>query len=435
MNRGLGAPCHATSHSLPGATHGKFRDEAQHRGRKDSRAHTSDSSACEHFWSRSSSHRGRDTADSRHHAALLSPPPPARRGRIPWNRLLLAVSILTLWKLPTTAQLTIELVPFNAAEGTDVLLLVHSVTEDILGYAWYRGERVQRNQLIALCRIDSSANATGPAHSGRQTIYANASLLFQNITQEDTGYYTLLVIKTDLQTESVTGQLRVYPVLHTPVITSNNSNPKEHEDTVVLTCGPETQNTSYMWWINNQSVPDSTRMELSKDNRTLLLFHVTRNDAGPYVCETQNPVSVGLSDPFTLNVFYPVAQPSIAASSPTVVEHEDTVVLTCLTNDTGISIHWFFNGQSLLLTERMTLSLDHSTLTIHPVRGEDAGDYQCEVSNPGSASKSDPCRLSVTCDSTAPSTGLSGGAIAGIVTGVLAGVALIAALVYFLCMR
>ncbi|XP_057567342.1 carcinoembryonic antigen-related cell adhesion molecule 7-like isoform X2 [Hippopotamus amphibius kiboko] len=361
---------------------------------------------------------------------------PARRGCIPWNRLLLAVSLLTFWNLPTTAQLTIESVPFVAAEGTDVLLLVHNVTVDLLGYIWYRGERVEDNKLIASYIANMQVNIPGPAHSGRETIYRNGSLLVQHVTQRDTGYYTLLISKSNLQPESVTGQLRIYPVLPTPVITSNNSNPKEHEDTVVLSCGPETQNTSYMWSINNQSLPDSTRLELSKNNRTLTLFNVTRNDTGPYVCETQNPVSVGRSDPFTLNVLYPVAQPSIQASNTTVTEHKDPAILTCITNDTGISIYWFFNGQNLVLTERMKLSPDNSTLTIHPVRREDAGDYQCEVSSPGSASKSDPLRLDVKFDSTQESSsGLSGGAIAGIVIGVLAGVALIAALVYFLYIR
>ncbi|NIG60323.1 putative pregnancy-specific beta-1-glycoprotein 7-like [Pontoporia blainvillei] len=185
-------------------------------------------------------------------------------------------------------------------------------------------------------------------------------------------------------------------VLPTPVITSNNSNPME-QDTAVLTCGPETQNTSHTWWVNNQSLPNSTRLELSEGNRTLTLFHATRNDTGPYMCETRNPVSVSRSDPFTLNVIYPVAQPSIEASNTTATEHENTVVLTCRTNDTGISICWFFKGQSLLLTERMKLSTDSSTLTINPIRREDAGDYQCEVSNRGNSSKSDPLRLDVKC--------------------------------------
>ncbi|XP_032343292.1 carcinoembryonic antigen-related cell adhesion molecule 1-like [Camelus ferus] len=264
----------------------------------------------------------------------------------------------------------------------------------------------------------------------------------------------------------------MFTKLPTPIITSNNSNPLEHEDTVVLTCEPETQNTTYMWWINNQSLPDSTRLELSEDNKTLTLLHVTRNDTGPYVCETQNPVSAGRSDPFTINVlcevrailwvtsteftgpqewlrslrkecgprpqtshllcFFadPVAQPSIQASNTTVTEHGDTVFLTCLTNDTGISISWLFNGQSLLLTERMKLSQGNSTLTIHPVRREDAGNYQCQVSNLGYSSKSDVLSLDVTYDSTqGSSSGLSDGAIASIVIGA------VAALVYFLYIR
>lgn len=133
-----------------------------------------------------------------------------------------------------------------------------------------------------------------------------------------------------------------------------------------------------------------------------------------------------------------MGKPSIRANNTTVTAHKDTVVLTCLTDDTGISIRWFFSNQSLLLTERMNLSRDNSILTIDPVRREDAGYYQCEVFNLVSFKKSDPLRLDVqsrTDDPTPQSPGLSDGAIAGIVIGVLAGLALIAALVYFLYIR
>ena len=92
-----------------------------------------------------------------------------------------------------------------------------------------------------------------------------------------------------------------------------------------------------------------------------------------------------------------MAKPIIEANNTTVTEHEDTVVLKCLTNDTGVAISWFFNGQSLLLTERMELSQDNGTLTIEPVRREDAGHYQCEASHLGNSSKSDPLRLDVKC--------------------------------------
>uniref|UniRef100_A0A8D0YJG8 Ig-like domain-containing protein n=1 Tax=Sus scrofa TaxID=9823 RepID=A0A8D0YJG8_PIG len=254
------------------------------------------------------------------------PSAPAHGGRISWHRLLLAVSLLSFWNLPATAQITIESVPFNVAEGSDVLLLAHNATEDTLGYSWYRGERVENNQLIILYRVDIQANTTGPAYSGREIIYPNGSLLFQNATQNDTGYYTLMVTKNDLQREIVTGLLRVYP---------------------------------------------------------------------------------------------PVTKPIIEANSTTVTEQKDTVVLTCIINDTEVSIRWLFNGQSLLLTERIKLSQENSTLTIEPVRREDAGHYQCEASHPGNSSLSDPLRLDVKFDSIPGSTSGVSDRLEGQVTGMI----------------
>ncbi|XP_065782286.1 carcinoembryonic antigen-related cell adhesion molecule 7-like [Muntiacus reevesi] len=361
----------------------------------------------------------------------MEPPSgPANRKHVPWNRLLLAVSLLTFGTPPTTAQLTIEVVPPLAAEGTDVLLLARNVTENPLGYTWYRGERVDNSRLIASYRADTNVTMKGPAHSGCETLYPNGTLLIQNVTQKDTGSYTLLILKFDLQNERQTRHLHIHRELPTPVITSNNSNPWEHKNTVVLTCGPDIQNTSYMWQINSQSLSSSTRLELSEDSRTVTVVTMTRNDTGPYVCEARNPVSVCRSDPFTMKVLYPVARPSLQASSTTVTEHEGPVVLTCLTNETGVSIRWFFKGQSLLLTRGMTLSLDNSTLTIDPVSRKDAGDYQCEVSNRANSRKSDPLRLHVTWQENTQA--LNVGTIVGIVIGLLLVLTLVAALGCFI---
>ncbi|XP_064437211.1 carcinoembryonic antigen-related cell adhesion molecule 1 isoform X2 [Mirounga angustirostris] len=541
------------------------------------------------------------------------PSAPPRGGRVPWQEVLLAVSLLTFWNPPTTAQVTVESVPPSVAEGKDVLLRVNNPPGDAIGYNWFKGETVVPRHQIVLYAVDTQVTTPGPAHSGRETIYPNGSLLFQNITLNDTGYYTVQITKRDVQIEQVTGQLRVFPELPKPNIASNNSDPVENVDSVVLTCGPQTQSTSHLWSVNNESLSASTRLQLSLDNRTLTIHGVTRDDTGPYECETRNPVSAGHSDPFTLNVLYgpdaptispsdssyhpganlslschaasnppaqyswfingrpqpftqelfipnitandsgsytclaynsgtrlnkttvktitvsepvarpslhasnttvtgnkdsvvltcstnntgvsigwlfngqnlkltermklsqdnstltidpvrkedagkyqcevsnpgsssqsdpvqlvveePVARPSLHASNTTVTGNKDSVVLTCSTNNTGVSIGWLFNGQNLKLTERMKLSQDNSTLTIDPVRKEDAGKYQCEVSNPGSSSQSDPVQLVVEGDLTQPNSGLPPGAIAGIVIGVLAGVVVIAALVYFLFIR
>uniref|UniRef100_A0A2I3HST5 CEA cell adhesion molecule 1 n=1 Tax=Nomascus leucogenys TaxID=61853 RepID=A0A2I3HST5_NOMLE len=403
---------------------------------------------------------------------------PLHRVRVLWQGLLLTVSLLTFWNPPTTAQLTIESTPFNVAKGKEVLLLVHNLPQNRIGYTWYKGERVYGNHLIVAYAIGTAQATPGPAYSSRETVYPNASLLIQNVTQNDTGFYTLQVIKSDLVNEEVIGQFHVYPELPKPSITSNNSNPEEDKDAVTFTCEPEAQDTTYLWWVNGQSLPVSPRLQLSNGNKTLTLLSVTRNDTGPYECEIQNPVSLPLpsdditcgfilfapyeanlnlscyaaSNPPHTELFNPqhhceyhwarnrttvktiidselspvVAQPQIKASKTTVTEDKDSVNLTCSTNDTGISISWFFNNQSLPSSERMKLSQGNTTLSINPVKREDAGKYWCEVFNPISKNQSDPIMLTVNYNDPSPENGLSPGAIAGIVIGVLALVVLIA---------
>ncbi|ELK25289.1 Carcinoembryonic antigen-related cell adhesion molecule 21 [Myotis davidii] len=88
-----------------------------------------------------------------------------------------------------------------------------------------------------------------------------------------------------------------------------------------------------------------------------------------------------------------VSVPTLLASNTTVTENEDAVVMTCYTDAT--STNWLFNATRLRLRERMKLSQDHRTLTIDPVRREDAGNYQCKVSNPVSSTESVPVELDV----------------------------------------
>ncbi|XP_059007780.1 carcinoembryonic antigen-related cell adhesion molecule 21-like isoform X4 [Mustela lutreola] len=225
-----------------------------------------------------------------------------RGGRVPWQDLLLAVSLLTLWNPPTTAQVTVESVPPSATEGKDVLLQIHNLPRDTGRFNWYKGATTEENHRIVSYVVDTQKTILGPAHSGRETVYPKGSLLFRNITLKDTGVYILQIINRTYDTAEITGQVRV---------------------------------------------------------------------------------------------FKPLAQPALHASNTTVTEDKDSVALTCSTNNPGVSIGWLFNGQSLKLMERMTLTQDNSTLTIRPVRKEDAGNYQCEVSNPGDSRKSDPVMLAV----------------------------------------
>ncbi|XP_055225546.1 cell adhesion molecule CEACAM1 isoform X5 [Gorilla gorilla gorilla] len=374
---------------------------------------------------------------------------PLHRVRVPWQGLLLTASLLTFWNPPTTAQLTIESMPFNVAEGKEVLLLVHNLPQPLFGYSWYKGERVDGNRQIVGYVIATQQATPGPAYSGRETINPNASLLIQNVTQNDTGFYTLQVIKSDLVNEEATGQFHVYPELPKPSISSNNSNPVEDKDAVAFTCEPETQDTTYLWWINNQSLPVSPRLQLSNGNRTLTLLSVTRNDTGPYECEIQNPVSANRSDPVTLNVTYGPDTPTISPSD-TYYHPGANLSLSCYAaSNPPAQYSWLING---------TFQQSTQELFIPNITVNNSGSYTCHANNSvtgrnrttvktiivtGKQNLTMLPRLDsnswdqailpsvsqsaeITDNALPQENGLSPGAIAGIVIGVLALVVLIA---------
>uniref|UniRef100_A0A8C9HKG5 Ig-like domain-containing protein n=1 Tax=Piliocolobus tephrosceles TaxID=591936 RepID=A0A8C9HKG5_9PRIM len=221
---------------------------------------------------------------------------------ITWKALLLIASLLIFWNPHATAQVTIEAQPTKVSEGKDVLLLVHNLPQNLAGYIWYKGQIMDLHHYLTAYVIDTEMIILGPAYSGRETIYSNASLLIQNVTQNDTGSYTIQFIKRGDKTKGVTGHFTLYLDIPKPSISSSNLNPREAMETVILSCDPDTQDVSYLWWINGQSLPISHKLQLSKNNRTLVLFGVTMDTAGPYECEMKNPVSASRSDPVTLNL-------------------------------------------------------------------------------------------------------------------------------------
>ncbi|XP_012589121.1 PREDICTED: carcinoembryonic antigen-related cell adhesion molecule 1-like isoform X2 [Condylura cristata] len=158
-----------------------------------------------------------------------------------------------------------------------------------------------------------------------------------------------------------------------PYIISSNPDPVEHQDHVVLTCEPEIQNTTYLWSINSQSLPDSNRLKLSMDNRTLVLLRVTRADTGPYVCETQNPASTRRSDPFTLNVLYGPDTPIILPLQS--YYHPGKILsLTCHAySNPPPQYSWLINGESQEFTQQR--------LFIPNISVSDSGVYTCLVHN------------------------------------------------------
>ncbi|XP_063514572.1 pregnancy-specific beta-1-glycoprotein 2-like isoform X2 [Pongo pygmaeus] len=295
--------------------------------------------------------------------------------RITWKGLLLTASLLNFWNPLTTAQVTIEAQPPKVSEGKDVLLLVHSLPQNLTGYIWYKGQMKDLYHYITSYEVDGQIIIHGPAYSGRETVYSNASLLIQNVTREDAGSYTLHIIKRGDGTRRVTGNFTftLYVETPKPSISSSNLNPREAMDTVILTCDPETPDASYLWWMNGQSLPKTHRLKLSETNRTLFLFGVTKYITGPYECEIRNPVSASRSDPVTLNLLHGPDRPTICPAF-TYYHSGENLYLSCFADSNPPAEYsWTINGKFQLSGEK---------LFIRQITTKHSGIYACSVRNP-----------------------------------------------------
>ncbi|XP_055104821.1 pregnancy-specific beta-1-glycoprotein 6-like [Symphalangus syndactylus] len=325
----------------------------------------------------------------------LSAPPCTQR--ITWKGFLLTASLLNFWNPPATAQVTIEAQPPKISEGKDVLLHVHNLPQNLTGYIWYRGQMTDLYHYIASYVVDNDIIISGPAYTGRETVYSNASLLIQNVTREDAGSYTLHIIKRGDETTGITGHFTATLYLETPkpYISSSKLNPMEHTDIVRLTCDPETPHASYLWWMNGQSLPMNYRLQLSRSNRTLFIFGVTKDIAGPYECEIRNPVSASRSDPFTLNLLSKLPKPYITINNLNPRQNKDVLAFTCEAQSENYTYRWWPNGQRLPVSPRVKRPIENSILILPSVMRNETGAYQCEIRDRYGGIHSDPVTVNV----------------------------------------
>ncbi|XP_042128507.2 cell adhesion molecule CEACAM5-like isoform X3 [Peromyscus maniculatus bairdii] len=330
-------------------------------------------------------------------------------------------SLFTYGQPPHSAKPTIESVPPSVAEGGSVLLLVHNLPENLQALYWYKGVIAYKNFEVArhLRAMDSSLQ--GPAHSGREALFRNGSLLLHNVTLKDAGFYTLRTLTTDLKAEVAHVQLQVntsvstcsnYPTSTRVTIESVPQYVAEGKSVLLLVHNLPEDLQEFYWYksvhrtdifeiAEYSKATNSTlwglahsQREIVYTNGSLLIEGITEKDAGLYMLETLNKDYKIEKAYVQLHVNKPVTQPFIRIIDTTVTV-QSFVVLTCFSADPGISIHWIFNNQSLLLSNRMTLSPQNCQLSIYPVRMEDAGEYKCEVSNPVSSKTSLPVILVV----------------------------------------
>ncbi|XP_045693659.1 carcinoembryonic antigen-related cell adhesion molecule 1-like [Phyllostomus hastatus] len=216
---------------------------------------------------------------------------------MPQNKAQYTVSLFNFWSHPTTAQLEVE--SNNALEGTDVILHIHQRPPNAEYFLWFRGTTIDNNSNIAYLVVKTGSLIRGPP-GGQARVEDDGSLLLKNVTMEDSGTYTLMVLLQHCRKIIEHGQLTVYLPVSVPTLHASQNTVIENMDPVVLTCN--TNSDDIEWLFNGVSLPLTERRKMSLDMRTLTIYPVLRWDAGVYRCKASNPRSSGTSAPLRLNV-------------------------------------------------------------------------------------------------------------------------------------
>ncbi|XP_051845425.1 carcinoembryonic antigen-related cell adhesion molecule 5-like isoform X1 [Antechinus flavipes] len=213
----------------------------------------------------------------------------------------------------------------------------------------------------------------------------NRTLTIIKVTREDQGPYKC-EIRNPVSFSESEFTLNIIYGPDTPMIFPTTLNYAVGA-TIELNCSAESNPSAQFTWLNNG-------IQMTSSSK-LSIANVSLNHTGIYTCNASNSVT-GLSSSKDVNITVSerTTKPNLTANRTNIIENE-TLAFTCGTEQAGVDILWFFRNKSLILNERMNLSMNNQTLTILSVKREDAGSYHCEIRNPISFSTSDPIILSV----------------------------------------
>ncbi|MXQ97079.1 hypothetical protein E5288_WYG016552 [Bos mutus] len=232
-------------------------------------------------------------------APRLTKPCPCDRFK---GRMKKTISLLSFWTLPTTARLTVDTVPPLAAEGSVAVFNILEKEGLIIGYGWFRGNRIDQRAAIEAYQIINNSHTPGPSHTGRETIKPNGSLVIQSVKKQDAGTYTMITVKADLTNVSASGQLQVYSLLQQPSIQVSDPMVREKENKVVMTCITNEMDITIKWIFNKKQLKSAKNIFLSEDSENLTIDPIKKENAGDYQCEISNIGTSNRSETFELKV-------------------------------------------------------------------------------------------------------------------------------------
>ncbi|XP_077313384.1 cell adhesion molecule CEACAM1-like isoform X3 [Lithobates pipiens] len=256
------------------------------------------------------------------------------------------------------------------------IYLNQSFSNPALLVQWYF-----KGNLIA-SRYPSVAPECISSYTGRCQIYDDGTLRLDNLTYSDDGIYRFTAVQPPLTTvKEASYELRVYPVLNAPVISSNStSNNLIGGSYVSLHCNASGQTvTTYTFYRDGKNICSEPHV-ICQDSY-LYFQPITGSNSGSYTCTIQNPVSTNTSrNSVQLNVIDPVSDVNVTSNvSGLVWPGLDSVSLICSAQGTNVTYLWSLQGAPLPKDPQYHLTENNRVLTINPV--SDNGTFTCTAAN------------------------------------------------------
>nr|XP_046254298.1 hemicentin-1-like isoform X14 [Scatophagus argus] len=213
-----------------------------------------------------------------------------------------------------------------------------------------------------------------PEYEGRITFSPSAgSLELWNVNLNDTGEYSVFIIRQGEQAKNGATTLRVYEPVSNVMLAASSTDLVEFNSSVTLTCSSSGSSLSFLWLNSSSEVTESDGVQLTDGGSTLTIVNVTRYDQGPFRCLVSNPVSNGSSNEVNLSISY--GPENIILTSP----HEhyavgSNITLSCSADSRPAAMfYWFLNGDQLTDTG--------AELRLTNIQMSRSGNYSCQGFN------------------------------------------------------
>ncbi|KAF4088312.1 hypothetical protein AMELA_G00082470 [Ameiurus melas] len=267
-----------------------------------------------------------------------------------------------------------------------------------------------------------------PPYTARVSLNTTTlALELRNLTESDTGPYSLTVFTLTTRFTGVTS-LQVFGPPFNVTIVPSKTELVEFSSTVNLICSASGFSISYIWLNGSSEVTAGERVQLTDNNSRLTITSVIRYDMGPYQCEAYSIYGRTRSQPLKFTIYYGPENVAVEAHPvEPFYSSGSNLILTCSAeSNPAAGFQWAVNGAEL--------GEMGQELRLNNIQSSQSGKYTCTAHNKQSLnySVSEPISITVLEKGTAGGDGesLSAAAIAGIGTGVLLGVAGIAGLIF-----